>query len=61
MMMALGYRCGSDTTKNKQQLMDVVIKYLRDNPANRNEQAAALSFAAFISAFNCTFPDAEQK
>lgn len=58
-MMSLGYSCGNDTTKNKQQLKDVVVKYLRDNPALRSEQAASLSFLAFFMAFDCTFPKPE--
>src|SRR5258708_3058057 len=59
MMMALGYRCGNDSTKSKQQMRDIVVKYLRDNPADRSEQAATLSFVAFFAAFSCTVPISE--
>jgi hypothetical protein len=44
MMMSAGYRCASDATKNKQQLLDVVVKFLRDNPGSRNNAVADLSF-----------------
>ena len=57
MMMAMGDRCGNETTKNKQQLRDIVVKYLQENPAQRSDAAASLSFIAFFFAFSCTFPD----
>lgn len=57
MMMSLGYNCGNEATKNKQQLRDVVVKYLKDNPAQRSDTAATLSFLAFFLAFDCKFPD----
>jgi hypothetical protein len=46
MMMAMGCRCGNETTKNKQQLRDIVVKYLQENPAQRSDAAASLSFVA---------------
>lgn len=36
-----------------QQLVDIVLKFLRDNPADRHIAAAALSFRAFRLAFDC--------
>lgn len=56
MMMTQGYSCGNETTKNKQQLRDIVVKYLRDNPEDRNSPAGALSYLAFMFAFDCKFP-----
>lgn len=56
MMMAAGYRCGNESTKNKQQLHDIVVKFLKDNPGSRNNAAADLSFLAFFSSFDCTPP-----
>lgn len=57
MMMTQGYDCGNETTKNIQQLRDVVVKYLRENPADRSNQAGSLSFIAFMFAFDCKFPE----
>lgn len=59
MMMSQGYSCGNETLKNKQQLRDVVVKYLRESPAQRSDQAASLSFIAFMVAFDCKFPSSE--
>lgn len=59
MMMALGYRCGDDSKKTKQQLRDVVVKYMQDNPAERSGTAAEQSFIAVFRAFNCQFPVTE--
>jgi hypothetical protein len=56
MMLALGYQCGNDTTRNQKQMMDVVVKYLKENPAERSGQAAVLSFIALTGAFKCTAP-----
>lgn len=56
MMLSLGYDCGNETIKNKQQLRDVVVKYLRDHPAQRHDQSANLSFLAFFLAFECKYP-----
>ncbi|SRR6266436_68773 len=36
-----------------QQVVDVVVKFLRDNPADRNYNADSLVFAAIHQAWNC--------
>lgn len=35
------------------QLMDVLMKFIRDNPENRNRPLSVLSFVAFAKAFPC--------
>jgi hypothetical protein len=56
MTLGEGYDCGSDVQRSKKQMQDVVVKYLKDNPAKRSDPAATLSFLAFFSAFNCKAP-----
>jgi hypothetical protein len=53
MMYEHGYDCGDDSKRTKPQLHDVVVKYLRENPAARHTRASFLSFEAFNAAFNC--------
>jgi len=53
MMYEAGYVCGDDSKRTKPQIHDVVVKYLREHPASRDVRASALSFFAFIDAFNC--------
>lgn len=38
---------------NAGQLRDIVVKFLRDNPATRNQPAADLATTALIEAFAC--------
>jgi hypothetical protein len=53
MMYEAGYDCGDDSKRTKLQIRDVIVKYLRENPAARHVRASALSFFAFVDAFNC--------
>lgn len=53
MMYEAGYACGDDSKRTKRQIRDVIVKYLREHPAYRDTRASALTFFAFIDAFNC--------
>ncbi|MCK1479913.1 hypothetical protein IVB27_35530 [Bradyrhizobium sp. 197] len=53
MLLANGYDCGPDNQRTKQQIMDVVVKYLKDNPAERSDVAALATYRAVTAAFAC--------
>lgn len=55
MMVALGYVCQIDGV-NREQLKDVLVKYLIDAPEQRNQPAAVLAIRAFQRAFACKRP-----
>jgi hypothetical protein len=52
MMESLGYKC-STAGVSRTQAKDVFLKYLADNPEQRNHPAATLGTAAFMNAFGC--------
>jgi len=55
MMKKLGYSCpSSDMTRA--QIADVLIKFLRDHPENRQKAAAALAVEAFKAWPGCKSP-----
>jgi hypothetical protein len=52
--MNVGYVCDGYNSKiNGQQLMDVVVGYLRAAPSERHRPAAVLATAAYSLAFQC--------
>ncbi|MBR0915816.1 Rap1a/Tai family immunity protein [Bradyrhizobium japonicum] len=53
MLLANGYDCGPDNQRTKQQIMDIVVKYLKDNPAERSDVAALATYRAMTAAFAC--------
>jgi hypothetical protein len=55
MMVAVGFVCANTKGVNKQQVKDIVLKYLRDHPAKRHQPSASLTIAAMTDAFNCRF------
>jgi hypothetical protein len=48
------FKCREDDNVTRAQLVDVVVKYLRENPKDRNKSAQILGSAAIALAFNCT-------
>jgi hypothetical protein len=57
MMNSLGYQCSAAKGIDRSQVKDVLLKFLADNPEERNYPAASLAGAAFIKAFGCTKPE----
>ena len=55
MMQTTGYQCSTDGV-TRGQSKDVLMKFLADNPAQRNYTAASLAVVAFLVAFNCKVP-----
>ncbi|MCK1520333.1 Rap1a/Tai family immunity protein [Bradyrhizobium sp. 17] len=53
MLLANGYDCGPDSQRTNQQMMDVVVKYLKDYPAERSDVAALATYRAVTAAFAC--------
>jgi hypothetical protein len=51
MMIALGYICTSPGEKERAQVRDVVVRYLRDHPENRGVPAAFSIILAMEDAF----------
>jgi hypothetical protein len=52
--MQMAYTCSkADPNMTRRQVMDVVIKFLKDNPADRHLPGATLSWRAFYVAFDC--------
>lgn len=51
--MQAGYECGTDPKITRQQLRDIVVKFLRDNPAERHRPGAVLAARAYFLSFNC--------
>lgn len=55
MMFALGYGCTRSTVGvSRQQVRDVILQYLTENPAERHSPAAFLAIMAIQKAFNCS-------
>jgi Rap1a immunity proteins len=55
-MLAL-FDCKADgDSVTREQLVDVVMKYLRDNPGERHLGAQGLVTSTFVKAFDCTAP-----
>ena len=61
MMYEMEYYCGDESQRTPEQIRDVVVKYLRENPAYRDTRASALSFLAITDAFNCKPPRRRQE
>ena len=53
MLTFLDFDCGDDANKDLGQIRDVVVKYLKEHPAERGEPAERISFRAIIEAFKC--------
>jgi hypothetical protein len=53
MLLALGYSCRNDRQPTRQQIREVVVKYLKNNPAKLSGRAASLSYFALLSASDC--------
>jgi hypothetical protein len=54
MMYALGYKCKKEEGITRQQVTDILIKYLRDHPADRNDVLAFSAIRAFEESLGCT-------
>jgi hypothetical protein len=53
MMYALGYTCEGAGDVTREQLRDVAVKFLTDNPQHRNAPAVFSILLAFETAFRC--------
>lgn len=53
MLMWMGQICAPGRSFPKGQVIDVVIKYVRDHPGLRSKAAAELAHAALLEAFPC--------
>jgi uncharacterized protein YneF (UPF0154 family) len=52
--MRLSYTCAKDDPKiNRQQIRDIVVKFLGDHPEARHLPAIYLAARAFVEAFDC--------
>ena len=53
--MQMSYTCSkvSPNMTTRKQVKDVVVKYLKDNPADRHLAGIALAYRAFYVAFDC--------
>lgn len=56
MMETNGYECATENV-TRTQAKDVLLKFLRENPAQRHGAAASLAVVAFTKAFGCTKPE----
>jgi Ssp1 endopeptidase immunity protein Rap1a len=61
MMYEMEYYCRDDNQRTSGQIRDVVVKYLRENPAYRDTRASVLGFFAIIDAFNCKLPKKQRE
>ncbi|QDM32244.1 hypothetical protein FNL55_13500 [Tardiphaga sp. vice352] len=61
MMNALGYKCPNNEGMSRSQAADVLIKNLRDYPADRNQPLALLAVVAFENALQCARPGTSTK
>ena len=52
MMSALGYSCTSDKL-TRRQVADVLVKFLKENPENRQKSGPSLAIEAFSKGFGC--------
>jgi hypothetical protein len=53
MLQTMGETCAAGSYLTREQIADVVLKYLRDHPEARNRSAASQARAALIQAFPC--------
>jgi hypothetical protein len=53
MLTFLHFNCGDDAKKDLGQIRDVVVKYLKEHPAERSEPAERVSFRAIFETFKC--------
>jgi hypothetical protein len=52
--MRLSYTCGIEDPKiNRQQIHDIVLKFLREHPESRHLLAIYLAARAFVEALDC--------
>jgi hypothetical protein len=54
MLLWSGMICAPGRSFPKGQVIDVVIKYVRDHPAERSRAAASLAYDALTDAFPCS-------
>src|SRR5262249_22225329 len=57
MLTYLQTYCGDDSKKTAGQIEDVVVKYLKEHPAERSKPAASVSAIAITEAFKCVSRD----
>jgi hypothetical protein len=55
MMLATGYQSAA-TRVAREQVRDTLLKYLSDNPDQRNQPASQLALTALKAAFQCAAP-----
>ena len=53
MLTFLQFNCGDDSKKTAGEIEDVVVKYLKEHPAERSKPAATVSAIAISEAFKC--------
>jgi hypothetical protein len=53
MLQTMGETCATGSYQTREQIADVVLKYLRDHPEARNRSAASQARAALIQAYPC--------
>ena len=53
MLTFLQSNCGDDSKKTAGQIEDVVVKYLKEHPAERSKPAASVTAIAISEAFKC--------
>jgi hypothetical protein len=57
------YECNGEPPKTmtRRQLVDMVVKRLRDDPGKRHLPASVIASAVFVDAFNCSWVGHSQK
>ena len=53
----LQFNCGDDSKKTAGEIEDVVVKYLKEHPAERSKPAATVSAIAISEGFKCLSRD----
>ena len=53
MLTFLQFNCGDNSKKTAGEIEDVVVKYLKEHPAERSKPAATVSAIAISEAFKC--------
>ncbi len=51
--MQAGYKCTVDPKVTRQQLKDIVVKFLHDHPGDRHRPGAILAARAYFVTFDC--------
>lgn len=51
--LSFTYDCDTSPKVTREQMKDIVVKFLRDNPAERHRAAVALAGRAYFLAFSC--------